>query len=104
VLTGPIGVSSATIGVLADPAILSVAPGAPREPLALYPNPAHDRTTLRLPAASAGPLQLFDAMGREVRRYAATTGTPEVTLDLRGLPAGVYIVRAGISSRQLLVE
>jgi hypothetical protein len=104
VLAGPIGVTSAVIGVLADPAVLSVAPDLPREPLALYPNPAQDRTTLRLPAASAGPLQLFDAMGREVRRYAAPAGNPEVTLDLHGLPAGVYIVRTGNSSRQLLVE
>ncbi|MDO7849107.1 T9SS type A sorting domain-containing protein [Hymenobacter sp. M29] len=104
VLTGPIGVTSAAIGVLADPALLSVAPSLLREPLALYPNPAHGRTTLRLPVAGTGPVQLFDAMGREVRRYAAPAGTLEAPLDLRGLPAGVYIVRAGLSSRQLLVE
>lgn len=103
VVNDPLGVSVAALGVIADQAVLSVAAGRVPEPLALYPNPAHDRTTLRLPAGAVA-VQLFDAMGREVRRYAAPGGTAETVLDLRGLPAGVYVVRAGISSQRLLVE
>jgi len=34
---------------------------------------------------------------------SATTGT-EATLDLRGLPAGVYVLRCGSGSQRLVVE
>lgn len=108
VVTGPVGVSVAALGIIADPAIvvLAATPAQPREPLVLdlYPNPAHNQAIVRLPAATTDPLQLFDAMGREVRRFASPTSTTEKVLDLRGLPAGLYVVRAGNTSRQLVVE
>ena len=73
-------------------------------PAALFPNPAHGAATLRLPAtAPRQPLTLHDALGRVVRRYPAPAG-PDAVLDLRGLPAGTYVVRCGALSQRLVVE
>ena len=49
------------------------------------------------------PLLLTDALGRIVRRYPAPAG-PDATLDLRGLPAGVYVVGCGQVTQRLVVE
>ncbi|GAB3745109.1 hypothetical protein GCM10027594_23730 [Hymenobacter agri] len=105
VVERPIGVPVATLATIGDAAILATAAARPQEPLTLYPNPAHGWATLRLTAAGAGPIQLFDLLGREVRRYnAGSSTTSDVRLDLHGIPAGIYVVRAGTASRQLLVE
>ena len=73
-------------------------------PAALFPNPAHGTATLRLPAGAARlPLTLTDALGRTVRQFPAPAG-PEAVLDLRGLPAGVYLVRCGELTQRLVVE
>jgi hypothetical protein len=70
----------------------------------LFPNPAHGTATLRLPAtAPRQPLTLTDALGRTVRRYPAPASV-EAELDLRGLPAGTYVVRCGEYSQRLVVE
>ena len=73
--------------------------------LTLHPNPAHETVTVALPASLArGPLTLLDALGREVRRYPTPAGN-DVTLDLRGLPAGLYVLRgSGVGSQRLVVE
>ncbi|MBF9143303.1 T9SS type A sorting domain-containing protein [Hymenobacter properus] len=70
----------------------------------LFPNPAHGAATLRLPAGAPRlPLTLVDAQGRTVRRYPAPA-TAEAALDLRGLPAGTYLVRCGEYTQRLVVE
>ncbi|MDO7854264.1 T9SS type A sorting domain-containing protein [Hymenobacter convexus] len=77
---------------------------APSGFAALFPNPAHGRATLRLPAgAPQQPITLSNALGQTVRRYPAPT-TTEPALDLRGLPAGTYVVRCGQFSQRLVVE
>ena len=88
-----------------DPSIPLAATAAARaERAALFPNPAHGAATLRLPAgAPRQPLTLRDALGRTVRCYPAPAGA-EVVLDLRGLPAGTYVVRCGQLSQRLVVE
>ena len=88
-----------------DPnASLAAAASQKAAPAALFPNPAHGTATLRLPAgAPRPPLTLTDALGRVVRRYPAPA-TAEAELDLRGLPAGVYVVRCGAVSQRLVVE
>jgi trimeric autotransporter adhesin len=69
-----------------------------------FPNPAHGTATLRLPAGAARqPLLLSDALGRLVRQYPAPASA-EAVLDLRGLPAGTYLVRCGELSQRLVVE
>ncbi|SFQ50304.1 T9SS type A sorting domain-containing protein [Hymenobacter arizonensis] len=70
----------------------------------LFPNPAHGTATLRLPASTPRlPLTLTDALGRTVRCYPAPAG-PDAALDLRGVPAGVYVVGCGQLTQRLVVE
>jgi hypothetical protein len=70
----------------------------------LFPNPAHGTATLRLPATAPRlALTLTDALGRVVRRYPAPADA-NAELDLRGLPAGTYLVRCGAVSQRLVVE
>ncbi|RZK27623.1 MAG: T9SS type A sorting domain-containing protein, partial [Hymenobacter sp.] len=84
--------------VLATAATLRVVPDA------LFPNPARGTATLRLPATALRlPIVLTDALGREVRRYPVPASS-EAELDLRGLPAGTYVVRCGEVSQRLMIE
>ncbi|MBF9223172.1 T9SS type A sorting domain-containing protein [Hymenobacter ruricola] len=65
--------------------------------LVLVPNPAHGGV-VQVPGLAAGtPLAVYDGLGRLVRPAAAT-------LDVAGLPAGVYVVRAGTRAAHLVVE
>ncbi len=86
--------------------LATAAPRTALPALALYPNPARGSATVLLPAGLAGqPLRLRDALGREVRRFATPAfGATEATLDLRGLPAGLYLLRAGEATGKLVVE
>ncbi|NML66028.1 T9SS type A sorting domain-containing protein [Hymenobacter sp. RP-2-7] len=83
-------------------AALATAPSALQAALALYPNPTHERqATLLLPAGTAaGQVQVLDALGRLVRQQALGAGNPVVTLQLAGLPAGVYLVRVQAGNEQ----
>ena len=109
---GPIALTNPNPGTplgflasLTDPTLTATASAAgPREPAALYPNPARGAATLRLPAGVApAPLVLVDALGRVVRRYPAPAGGAAV-LDLAGLPAGLYLLRGAGPARRLAVE
>ena len=62
-----------------------------------YPNPATDALTVAAELATAGPVrvELLDVLGRPVRQQTLTApaGPLRQTLDLRGLAAGVYVLR-----------
>jgi hypothetical protein len=77
--------------------------GASAGPLALFPNPTSATATLTGATAQVA-VQVLDALGRSV--YATiTTAEGTARLDLpAGLPAGVYIVRAGSQAARLTVE
>ncbi|KAA9327622.1 T9SS type A sorting domain-containing protein [Hymenobacter busanensis] len=88
-----------------DPLLLaSTAPAGPA-PLALFPTPA--TAYVRVPALPAGTaVQLVDALGRVAR---TTTVSAAAQVSVRGLPAGLYTLRApGAHGRthtaRLLVE
>lgn len=70
---------------------------ARRPALDLYPNPTTETVQLRLPGlttARPATLAVLDMLGRPVRqRTAALSATTAVSLDLRGLPPGLYAVR-----------
>jgi hypothetical protein len=72
--------------------------------LALWPNPAGTTAHLTLPATAGATTEvvLLDALGRVVRTQHLAPGTS--TLDLRGLPAGLYLVRAGALTTRLIVR
>jgi hypothetical protein len=98
--TSPLGF----LATLTDATLTATTPGLPRELAALFPNPARGTATLRLPAGTPGvPLLLADVLGRSVRRYPAPAG-PEATLDLRGLPAGLYMLRGAGLAQRLVIE
>ncbi|OON65593.1 hypothetical protein B0919_23890 [Hymenobacter sp. CRA2] len=79
-------------------------------PLAVYPSPARQLATVRLPAGrEAGHLTVRDALGRMVQTvpYAATA--TELPLSVAGLAQGVYHVQAvaangATAAGRLLVE
>lgn len=83
---------------------LSTATGLPESAttptFALAPNPAHATATLT--GANAKTATLLNALGRVVRTVSLSAGA--ATLDVRGLPAGLYLVRAGGAARRLVVE
>ena len=68
-----------------------------RNSLEIYPNPASETVQVRLPGqAGARPatIEVLDVLGRPVRQRTAQLGAAEaVSVDLRGLPAGLYALR-----------
>jgi hypothetical protein len=73
-------------------------------PGVLFPNPARHMATLRLPAGALPvPLVLTNALGRVVRHYPAPAA-PSTVLDLRGLPAGLYLLHGTGPAQRLAVE
>ncbi|WP_207218269.1 hypothetical protein, partial [Hymenobacter persicinus] len=84
---------------------LAAGNSTPQVPLELYPNPAREKATLLLPAARlARRAQLLDALGRPVRTLAVPAGAVRLTVDLRGVMPGYYLLRCDGQSVRLLVE
>jgi uncharacterized delta-60 repeat protein len=68
-------------------------------PLAdVFPNPAHEDLSLRLPAPPTGPLLLNDLQGRTVRRWPLAQASS--TVPLAGLAPGVYLLGASTAAGQ----
>jgi hypothetical protein len=71
--------------------------------LALYPNPTHGAATL----TGAQPDTVVTVLGARGRPVAGATADASGTAALAlpaGLPAGVYVVRAGSKALRLAVE
>lgn len=77
-----------------------------------FPNPFRSSTRIAytLPTASAVTMRLYDVQGREVRTLVnekKPAGRYSLTLDARGLAAGVYVCRlqanGAIAQRKLLI-
>jgi hypothetical protein len=84
---------------------LAIATAHPSQASALAPNPANATATLTLPAVPhARPVLVLDALGRTVRRLTLPARTSHATIDLLGLPAGVYSVRCGAATARLVIE
>jgi hypothetical protein len=68
-------------------------------PLQLYPNPAHGSVRVELPSGGPCLLGLYTLDGRLVQSQALPSG-PARTWDweLRGIAAGVYLVRLDSSN------
>lgn len=66
--------------------------GAPT--LALFPDPAKDRLTVRFIDQRARQVMLIDMLGRTTRRYSLNGAGAETTLDLSGIKGGTYTVIA----------
>jgi hypothetical protein len=73
--------------------------------LAVFPNPAHAAATLRLPAVAwPRTIRLLDVLGQVVRCQLLPTQATTASLELAGLPAGLYLVQCEASTCRLLVE
>jgi hypothetical protein len=77
----------------------------------LYPNPAHERVTISLPATSqVVAVSLLNGLGQEVRRQQVAAGRAGLNADLSlaGLAKGVYTLRIslpeGVVAKRLVVE
>jgi len=83
---------------------LAAVAGRATAALQLYPNPAPDGTATLTGALPGAAVTVYDALGRPVLTATAdASGTTRLTLP-SGLPAGVYLVRAGGQTLRLLVE
>ncbi|MGI4761771.1 MAG: hypothetical protein ACRYF0_13770 [Janthinobacterium lividum] len=70
-----------------------------------WPNPATGSTTLSFMAATASrPVQLLDALGREMRRQELPAHATSLTFSLAGLPGGCYLLRCGTTIGRLVVD
>ena len=107
-LASPVGASVAFLASLTDPTLTATQTAFASGQLFLYPNPAHGRATVQLPAvpgAATATLTVLDALGRSLRVQTASTNS-RAELDLTGLAAGLYAVRVaagGSSATQKLV-
>lgn len=71
--------------------------------LSLYPNPARGKALLT-GASPGAPVRVFDMLGREVAAASANAAGTTALLLPTTLPAGVYVVRAGLQSARLTIE
>ncbi|MCH7977344.1 MAG: T9SS type A sorting domain-containing protein [Bacteroidetes bacterium] len=81
------------IVVAADPAVPTEETG-----LRVYPNPSSGTLTIEA-EHDAREAVVYDLRGREVLRAALVAGKAE--MDAGGLPAGVYVVRAGAFTQRI---
>lgn len=65
-----------------------------------YPNPARESVTLPVQGRATGAvtIELYDVLGRRVTTSEAT-GSGPIRLDVSGLAAGVYVLRAAAEGR-----
>ncbi|MCB2410467.1 T9SS type A sorting domain-containing protein, partial [Hymenobacter lucidus] len=72
--------------------------------LSLFPNPTQGRTTTLTDTPPRAAVTVFDALGRPVATATADTSGTAVLVLPAGLPAGVYVVRAGQQAIRLTLE
>jgi Secretion system C-terminal sorting domain len=94
-------------------AVAAAASAATQATLSIYPNPSTSGefvlASLQNPAVATAPLRLYDAQGRLVRQQPAAplNEAHGRSVDLRGMPAGVYLLHLstpdGSLTRKLLI-
>lgn len=73
---------------------LSIAERSRNEPLHVYPNPAnYDQVHIALNSDKPAQIGIYDLTGKQIL-YRATDRTALVDMDINGLPAGLYILKA----------
>ncbi|GAA4014320.1 hypothetical protein GCM10022408_29400 [Hymenobacter fastidiosus] len=79
----------------------STATALPGPALLLWPNPARQIVRLRLPVAptAAGAVEVLDVLGRLAVTRPVAVGQTDLSLDVAGLRAGWYVVRARVGAR-----
>ncbi|TGE16588.1 T9SS type A sorting domain-containing protein [Hymenobacter elongatus] len=73
--------------------------------LQVFPNPAHSAATLQTDSGpTAREAQLLDQLGRPVRTFQVPARATSATLNVQGLPAGLYLLRCQGATHKLIVE
>ena len=84
-----------------------ITPNAPPR-ITAYPNPTKDRITLEFGEARFSTLRLVNTAGATVLETALTGYEPQHTLQLKGLPAGIYSCilfgKDGTATEKIIVE
>ena|GEM_PF-6928720 len=100
-----IGLARLTNTLLATRPALAAAPE-----FDVFPNPAQNQVTLRLPVAAASAItqsvELLDMQGRTVRRFTLPARQTEATFSVTDVAAGVYLLQTTTAqgpSRQRVV-
>ncbi|MDO7846363.1 T9SS type A sorting domain-containing protein [Hymenobacter sp. M29] len=86
-----------------DNTLLATRPAFASTPeLDVFPNPAQQQATLRLPAGTASatalPVTLLDVQGRVVRRFTLPAHHTEIVLSLADVAPGVYVLQASTNA------
>lgn len=85
-----------------------VADGLSRDPMRIYPNPAHSELFLQGRSAKSSEIQVLDLQGRLLRAQRVPAFDGQVTVDVAGLAQGLYLVRwqsaAGSFTRKVVIE
>ena len=71
------------------------------EPFSIHPNPTTGVFTV---SRAAGPVQVFDLLGREIASPPKADRNDEIVIDLSSYPAGIYFVRVGEAVRKLVLS
>jgi hypothetical protein len=69
--------------------------------IASHPEPANEfvRFALSTPIVREGEIVVFNLLGREATRVKLVANSSNVTLDITGLPAGIYFARLNANER-----
>lgn len=68
--------------------------------LTLYPNPTNNYVRIEMPGTQSLTVEVFNIQGQRVMRHRSSTDA--MILDLRNLPSGMYIIRAGGCTQRLI--
>ena len=89
------------------PKLSLITPDTPPH-ITAYPNPTKDRITLEFGEARFSSLRLVNTAGATVLETALTGHEPQHTLQLKGLPAGIYSCilsgKDGTATEKIVVE
>ncbi|MFZ5970546.1 MAG: PKD domain-containing protein [Bacteroidota bacterium] len=75
--------------------ITGLEPGLTISDVTLYPNPADEEVTIVLPRAAVADVnvQLYDQAGRALQQTSIPKGDREKTLNVKDLPASLYLIK-----------
>jgi predicted outer membrane repeat protein len=67
---------------------------AQKQPYLVYPNPVHDKLSVKLADAQEGPciVTLYDLKGQKVQQVSTQTGKLHVHLDVNHITPGIYLL------------
>jgi hypothetical protein len=70
------------------------ASAAAQQGLHIYPNPATDKVYITHPHGTMEQAEVYNLLGEKVITQAGASGQNRITIDISGLPAGMYVVTA----------